>query len=63
MRQAVARIYALRPSLSQGDEHSEAIGTQARFKKLEELNAQVLKLQNEIAQQMLDLKASIVAVS
>ena len=33
--------------------------SQERFRKLEQLNAQVVGLQREIAQQMLDLKAAI----
>ena len=59
VREAVARIHAQRPSLRQRAGSAEPTSTQERFRKLEQLNAQVVGLQREIAQQMLDLKAAI----
>jgi CRP-like cAMP-binding protein len=59
VRQAVSQIYMRRPSLSRREQTS----TQQRFEKLEELNAQVLGLQKEIAEQMMDLKHSIAMAS
>jgi CRP-like cAMP-binding protein len=57
VRMAVSQVYTRRPSLRR----RAGTSTQERFEKLEDLNAQVLGLQKEIAQEMLDLKDSISA--
>ena len=63
VKAAEARIHAQRPSLRQRAGSAETTSTAERFQKLEELNAQVVGLQKEIAQQILDLKAAIGATS
>ena len=61
VRASVAHIYRQRPSLRRSKESPTDVN--GRFEALEELNAQVVGLQKEIAQQMMDLKASISATS